>query len=70
MTISGVRPGSWCTSTVSPGIGRLRHHPSIRSTARCMWPFASHSGSNDGDTLGIAMYSWRTGTMSSQTRLT
>ena len=34
MTMSGVRPGSSATSTVSPAIGRARHQPATRSTAR------------------------------------
>src|SRR5687768_8288382 len=61
--ITGVRSSICTTSTVRPGILRARHQLSISLTARAMWPFSRHFGSNIGDLFGIAMYSTRVGMM-------
>src|SRR5262245_3368760 len=62
--MSGVRSGSSTTSTVIPAMSLLRHQPATRSTARFMWPLAAQSASKAGERAGMAMYSWRVGTMS------
>ena len=53
--ISGVRPGSRCTSTADPASGRDSIQAATCLTAASMWPAASHSGSNPGDSAGISM---------------
>ena len=54
-TISGVRPGSRCTETLSPATGRELIQAEICCTAASMWPAVSQSASNPGDSAGMAM---------------
>src|SRR5690242_16525938 len=69
MKIRGVRPSNRTTSRAAPSTGQscARAQDSIRATAASMWPCAAQSRSNDGDLLGMRIYSTNEGiTASSQ----